>query len=286
MIPAETSSVVCDLCGALPREPLINKHGLTYSRCGDCGLVYASTRLAAIEEYNESGTGQRQESYASKLFGARAQSEYRRTLRRLERYRQTGRLLDLGCNVGGFLLAAREAGWTPTGIEPSAPVARYGREHHGLEVIANTIERVNLPGGAFDVVYSNAVLEHLPSPRSVLSEVWRVLRPGGVMTASTVNFASYTGQWLGGDWHLVDPRAHLTLFSPETLRRYFEQAKFEVLSIGTRGVRFTPRGAVRLRGLRRLIEELHKLPYSLAARWTGKGDHVTVLARKPGTSGS
>ncbi len=284
MRPEVISGIACDLCGAAPRETLFMKHGLAYSRCPDCGFVYASTRLASFEEYNDAGTEERHERYAAKHFDVRTQRDFARVLRQFRGFRQTGRFLDLGCNVGGMVLAARHTGWTAIGVEPSASVARYGQERHGLDIRPSTLEQAGLAPDSFDVIYSNAVLEHLASPRAVLKSAWGVLRPGGMIWASTVNLASYTGEHLGASWHLVDPRAHLSLFSPETLTRFFRETGFEVLRVRTSGVRFLSREAGRPKGWAKLLDGLRKLPYSAAARWNGKGDRITILARKPAAS--
>ena len=41
----------------------------------------------------------------------------------------------------------------------------------------------SLPEGdrSFDVVMSNSIMHHIPEPRSVLAECWRILRPGGLL---------------------------------------------------------------------------------------------------------
>jgi ubiquinone/menaquinone biosynthesis C-methylase UbiE len=37
------------------------------------------------------------------------------------------------------------------------------------------------PDGSFDAVMSNSIVHHIPEPRHVLNEVWRLVRPGGVL---------------------------------------------------------------------------------------------------------
>src|SRR5215472_8380088 len=53
-----------------------------------------------------------------------------------------------------------------------------------------------LPSNSFDLVYSHAVLEHVHSPTLVLSETWRMLRPGGLAS------------------HQIDTRNHLDFSRP------------------------------------------------------------------------
>jgi len=279
--PASLVTVSCDLCGAQPGQPFVEKLGGYYTRCADCGFVYANPRDPNPAIYNAANNEALRGSYAAKQYSAAHQRIYAAQLRRLARFRQTNRLLEVGCSTGGFCFRARQEGWDCVGLEPVGPVAAYGREFHHLDIRASTLEEAGLAENHFDVVFSNAVLEHVASPGSVLREVCRVLRPGGVVLTDTVNIDSYTWRFIGADWKLIDPRAHLSLFAPPTLRRFCEQAGLRVLKTSTRGVRFRAGRADRPVGWLRWYEELVKFPFSLAARVTLRGDRIAVLAQKP-----
>jgi SAM-dependent methyltransferase len=269
------------LCGSASGEPFLEKFGGYYTSCSRCGFVYANPRDPSPADFNATHNEAKRSYYANKQYSRLHQRNYGGLLRRFSRFRRTKRLLEIGCSTGGFCFRAREMGWEPVGVEPVEAVASFGREVHGLDVRACTLEEAGFPDGHFDVVFSNAVLEHLPSPAGVLREAFRVLRPKGVLYADTVNIKSYTWRFIGAEWKLVDPRAHLSLFTPETLRRFCEAQGFRVLQIGTHGVRFRPNRSDKLAGLRRWCEELAKLPFSLAARFTLRGDSIDILAEKP-----
>ena len=51
----------------------------------------------------------------------------------------------------------------------------------GVEVIEHTFitDMRNLQSGRYDAVWCAHVLEHCPNPGIALSEVWRILKPGG-----------------------------------------------------------------------------------------------------------
>src|SRR5438093_10558149 len=63
----------------------------------------------------------------------------RRALVEIERVVHPGRIADLGCWTGSFLVAARERGWAPVGVEPSAWASERARER-GLDVRTTDIE--------------------------------------------------------------------------------------------------------------------------------------------------
>ena len=221
--------------------------------------------------------------YAEKQYSSSRQRRYRRQLRNFQHY--GSHLLEIGSNTGGFLFAAQAMGWRATGIEPVADVANYGVKRHNLDVYIGTLDEYVVQAGgqreAYDVIYCNAVLEHLVDPRGSLNMAFDLLRPGGVFFADTVNIDSYTCQFLGRDWRLLDPRAHLSLFTPQNLDRLLAGAGFHNTRLRSRGFRFNSNRAATGWNLERLAGEFRKAPYSLAARLWLKGDSVTVLAHKP-----
>lgn len=273
-------TVLCDLCGTHNGERVLEKFGVGYSRCSKCGFVYACPRLNEAALYNEKAVSARLNHYIAKAYSSRKQRSHRNRLQTFEKYRQTNRILEIGASVGGFLYQAGKQGWNAVGVEPVNACASFGRNKHNLNIIPNTLEQAGLAQNSFDVVFSNAVLEHLESPSRVLQEVFKLLRPGGIACLRTVNYESYTKDFIGSDWKLIDPRAHLSLFTPRTLREACEKSGLRVLRIRTDGVRFRPNGD-KLHGLRRKAEKLRKLPFRVAARITLKGDRVEVLAYKP-----
>ena len=266
-----TTSLPCDLCGGTAAQPVLEKAGGVYVRCPVCSFVYTSPRPDSPEDANEDYFERTLEEYIRASFSKKRQRSYRHTLRRLARFKGDGRLLEIGCNVGGFLKAARDCGWEPTGVEPVAACARYAQEHCQVQTVPAVLEHAGLEAGSFDVVYSNAVFEHLPSPTSVMTEIARLLKPGGIVYTKTVNFDCYTRQELGTAWKLLAPNGHLSLFNAETLSRFCEKAGLAVIKVQSNGVRVR-KGP---------FEKVRKGWRSFLSRRTLKGDRIIVWARKP-----
>jgi 2-polyprenyl-6-hydroxyphenyl methylase / 3-demethylubiquinone-9 3-methyltransferase len=101
-------------------------------------------------------------------------------------------VLDLGC-AGGFMAEAMALrGAAVTGIDPAAEAVAAARRHaevSGLPIRYDTGVGEALPYGdaAFDAVVCVDVLEHVADLPMVLSEVARVLRPGGLFLYDTIN---------------------------------------------------------------------------------------------------
>jgi ubiquinone/menaquinone biosynthesis C-methylase UbiE len=95
-------------------------------------------------------------------------------------------VLDLGCGRGGVVELFWRDVKLAAGLDPDAPSLT---EHHtpGLPVIRGRGEQLPFAGQSFDLVVCLWVLEHVDSPEAVLSEVRRVLRPGGHFVFLTPN---------------------------------------------------------------------------------------------------
>lgn len=102
------------------------------------------------------------------------------------------RLLDIGCG-GGLLsepmarLGAEVVG--ADAAERNIPVARVHAEQSGLEIDYRhtTAEALAEAGEEFDVVLNMEVVEHVADPLAYLTACQRLLKPGGLMVASTIN---------------------------------------------------------------------------------------------------
>jgi len=142
---------------------------------------------------------------------------------------QPGRLLDVGSGRGELLRAAREAGWTAVGLDPSPAFARYAARYSGAEVRECAIEKCGFEAGSFDVVIFGAVLEHVYNPDETVREIARVLRRGGALYVDVPNerglyfrVGNLYQRLRGRDWAVnlaptFDP-FHLFGFSPRALR--------------------------------------------------------------------
>ena len=112
-----------------------------------------------------------------------------------------GRLLDIGTHDGAFTarIVERVRPGQVTGVEVMAEHARHARGR-GVDVVEADVEDgLPFPDGRFDLVTANQVIEHLRHTDVLLSEVRRVLAPGGLACISTNNLCS---------WHnVVSPRS-------------------------------------------------------------------------------
>lgn len=104
-------------------------------------------------------------------------------------------LLDIGCSWGRWSIAAARKGYAVTGIDPSLGAliaAKRISRSMGLDLRLVCADGRHLPfrDGAFPTVFSYSVIQHFSraDARRTLSEVARVLAPGGVSLIQMPNF--------------------------------------------------------------------------------------------------
>src|SRR3989338_6854274 len=105
------------------------------------------------------------------------------------------KVVEIGSGIGGLAIAIALLGpHNITGIEPEESAVKASRLRAGRypDIRANFIqgygEKIPLPDNSFDLVYSQSVLEHVADVPKVISEAYRVLRPGGVIYIETPNY--------------------------------------------------------------------------------------------------
>ncbi|HEY2057114.1 MAG TPA: class I SAM-dependent methyltransferase, partial [Amycolatopsis sp.] len=97
------------------------------------------------------------------------------------------RILDAGCGSGPLFAALRDRGAVVTGVDASAGMLELARRRLGTDTdlrVADLADPLPFPDGAFDDVVASLVLHYLEDWGPTLTELRRVLRPGGRLIAS------------------------------------------------------------------------------------------------------
>jgi len=98
------------------------------------------------------------------------------------------RILDVGCGTGALLhdLQRRYPRLHLNGVDPSAEMLKLARQKCGDSIVLKKGAAGDLPypDGSFDVVVNVSALHFFPDARQALSEMVRVVRPGGRITVT------------------------------------------------------------------------------------------------------
>ncbi len=159
-------------------------------RCEGCGLLYRNPRerAASLEEIyaQEEST----DDSLDALFETQRKSSMAQA-RRLTRANggRTGRLLEVGSYVGGFLAAAERKGWYVEGLDVNDSAIRVAR-NRGLRVRHGSVDRF-APGTTYDAVVFYNCFEQLPDPRSAAIHARSLLAPDGLLALRVPNGEFY-----------------------------------------------------------------------------------------------
>ena len=149
--------------------------------------------------------------------------------RYLPRARPDSTLLDVGCGSGSFLHLAASLGWRVKGVD-NDPKAVEAARSTGLDVTTDTLADLLQRPERFDAVTLSQVIEHLPDPQGVMTEVFSLLKPGGALFISTPNIDSRGHRHFREHWRGLEVPRHLVLFTRRSLRRLLERVGFGELT--------------------------------------------------------
>lgn len=227
----------CPLCLSPTPRPFLQAPALdrlkgeiyTCFRCPACGFVFLDPAVGGMAvHYDESGYYSRQPPLLGQWIDRLMAGFHRLRLWMVQRAwrRPPGRLLDIGCGKGKFLVAAQAAGWECTGVEPTERSWRVAVEQYHLRVLNEPLRDDHFSPHSFEIITMWHALEHIPDPLRTMKAVARWLTPGGLAVIAVPNIASLQAQLGGPLWFHLDPPRHLSHFTPQTAIRLLAMCGF------------------------------------------------------------
>lgn len=238
----------CPGCGEAHGESIFRETwegvAIEIVECAGCGLGYSNPRpteaskLARYEEWSQGGRGNITEAHYDHGQQLRHFGLYRQVMRLIERRTPRGRILDVGCAGGLFVLFANvyasehNAGihsrYTAEGGAFDPREAELARKISAAPVHMIS-ELGRLATAQYDAITLLNVLEHVNEPVKLLTELRRVLCPAGVLVVVVPNNElAFTRlrMKLGARPASLSAGEHLNHFRPASLRNMLERAGF------------------------------------------------------------
>lgn len=125
--------------------------------------------------------------------------------------RHFARVLDAGCGPGSISRYWRDNGCEVTALDLSAQMLAEAQQqqvaHHYVQA---DIEAIPLASEQFDLVWSNLAVQWCESLGDAVRELYRMLRPGGVLAFTTL--AADSLPELNQAWQAIDHQPHANRF--------------------------------------------------------------------------
>lgn len=221
----------CPACDTDDARFVSDKGSFSIYVCKKCRTLYTD-RLPNIDEEENYDEYYNETNLAVPSFIAKRLDQI---IRRFDPYKLNGRLLDIGFGAGSILESGKKLGWAVSGQEVSKPAVENAIKK-GFDVFWGELTDAHFPYGHFDVVTCSEILEHVPTPIEMLSEIHRILRPGGLFWATTPSATGISFRLLKQSWSVLSPPEHTQLYSHTAMRKLLEKAGFRSATILTEGV--------------------------------------------------
>jgi SAM-dependent methyltransferase len=153
------------------------------------------------------------------------------------------RVLEVGCGWGEFAeRLVQELGVEVVAVDQSPRMVELTRER-GVDARLGDVQALEFADASFDVAVANWMLYHVPDLDLGLSELARVLRPGGRLVAATNSLDHLSELWMlvGRDRHW-EPERFFSEDADRLLRPHFASVERQDVS---GSVTFADRDAAR-----------------------------------------
>jgi 2-polyprenyl-3-methyl-5-hydroxy-6-metoxy-1,4-benzoquinol methylase len=230
----------CPTCAGAEARLEIDKDHMRIVRCVSCDMVYVSptfneahyNEVYASDEYQDivRDLGIKSHDYRVQRFGTERVDLMARHLTATP-----PRYLDVGCSTGFVVEAARDRGWSASGIDLNPSAIEYGCAR-GLDLRTVALEDAGFAPGSFDALSLFDVLEHLFDPIRTLRACARLLAPGGIVFLYVPNYDSASRLLMGKDAHFIWPTHHLNYYTPVTIRDLMTREGLTTEYVATEGL--------------------------------------------------
>ncbi|MFA6145753.1 MAG: class I SAM-dependent methyltransferase [Patescibacteria group bacterium] len=263
------------VCGATDYKIILNltKEGKNYKIliCKKCGL----SRTWPVPLEGDEDFYQKQDDYLERKASLCLWRSFAKfSLSGLKKYKKSGKLLDIGCNLGVLVKEAQTLGFNAYGIDPCGPAIKEGKNIFNLDeyLMTGNLATLNFSEASFDVVTLIHCLEHISDLNSILEKIYFILKKDGIILVEVPNFDSFWRILLRQRWYSFSLKQHIWQFEKKSLKNILERNNFFVLKINTRHNMY--------HRLNFSIVGLIKSVVSMLAYIFRKGDDLIIIAKK------
>ncbi len=188
------------------------------SKCLNCGFIQCSKENDVIHYYENLVDTEYENTREERKL------QEKRILKLIQKIKPSGKLLDIGAGSGIMVESALEMGYDAEGVEPSRWLQGQA-EKKSLPIHLGTFPMDGLSKN-YDIITLVDVIEHVPNPKELLSNICGHLDKDGIFVVITPDVGSLIAKFLKWKWWHFRV-AHIGYFNKRTLTQITRDTGFE-----------------------------------------------------------
>jgi len=134
-------------------------------------------------------------------------------------YKEGAKVLDIGCGRGSYMVGFSRCNFSVYGVDKRLDSSKI---MEGSQVAECDLEHEFLPfeKNTFDIVFGKSVIEHILNTDLILSDIYRILKPEGIVLI-------LTPAWESQYRHFYNDYTHVKPFTRKGLQNALKMNKFQ-----------------------------------------------------------
>ncbi len=229
----------CCFCKEKNNSPLYSTFDIfgndyTINECHNCTALILDPPPddeTLRKAYDTSYYGETEEKFSSPNIETVLDHFRKRRAKYASRFlKNNGKVLDIGCGNGRFLLHLLKYGnFQLNGTELESNSAKRAARIPEINLKVGHLEKNSFEDESFDVVTMFHVFEHLTDPQETLKIITKIIKQDGTLIISFPNISSLQSKLFKGKWLHLDPPRHLIFFKAKDFIRILESHGFKLV---------------------------------------------------------
>lgn len=227
-------SLPCLICASENRELIGGKDSYSIFKCRDCDLRFLDP-IPNQQILNDFYNNQSNVTHYVNVIPRKLKSG-RRKIKKLIKYCpkestvNTRKFLDIGCNTGANVEAARRLGFKATGIDLSESAIESAKQNfpnNRFEV--KTILELAEEKILYDLIFCTEVIEHISEIHNFVESLKNLLSTEGILYLTTPDAGHFRVPRNFSSWKHVHAPDHICYFNRGVLKRLFTKHGMKVI---------------------------------------------------------
>jgi len=154
------------------------------------------------------------------------------------------KILDAGCGINAWPTKLMRKKYTIEGIDGEKDAVYFCVKHYSGKYVHGDLYKMPYEDSSFDAVTMREVIEHFIKPEVSVKEVFRILKPGGLIILTTPNYNSFLlkliehtyNRFFGGSCKPyrddVHPSKFKLLMLEKLIGKYFKILDHQTIDLG------------------------------------------------------